>query len=191
LKGDEMATGSLTNKVLSLQVVAPLEALIDASKLWDLNVRDTGSLSRSDRKMLNALGERIATLLKDVPSAARAAEKIAKNLVGAPVGHALLTAKSADEKKRLHRLVGPESGFAAALATRARSIKAATSAQGRRLKAQVKEVTGGTGTVVTAEDVFSKEFICDICKAVIILAILLDNQNAYRWAYGQAAASGC
>jgi hypothetical protein len=187
-----MSNGTLADQVAALRIIACLEETIESHNLWTRFLKGNPKPGRQDREAILELAERINKLLTAVPNATLAVEKIAKrNAKKLLEDRDFVQAAPVEERGKIKGWTESKAGFAGALRSYAVTIRRAIPAERKLLKLRQRSVAKGSQTIAAPADVFTHEFICSICKAVIILSILTDNEKAYRWAYAQAAASAC
>jgi hypothetical protein len=179
---------SLSDEVAVLRIIASLQELVDADTVWTRFLNNASKIGSPDRKAILELGKRIDKMLTGVPAAMLTVQRIAQRAAKKTADdRKFLASLPAAEQKEVERLVGETKGFSGALRGYAGSARKSVASERKVLAGKRRLIT--TGKFTTGD--LSNGFICDIAKAVIILAIILGNESAYRWGYAQAHQADC
>ena len=183
-----MSLVSLTDEVASLRLIASLQELVDADTVWTRFLESASRIGSPDRKALLELSKRMDKLLTGVPGAMltvqRVAQKAAKKTAG---DQEFLRSLPEAERKQVETWVGEAAGFAGALRGYAGAARKSVASERKLLAGKRKLILSGKFT----KGDLTHEFVCDIAKVVIILAIITGNETAYRWGYAQAHQENC
>jgi hypothetical protein len=183
-----MSLVSLTDEVASLRVIASLQELVDADTVWTRYLASATKIGSQDKKAILELNKRMDKLLVGVPSSMLVVQRIGQKAAKKTVeDQEFLRSLPEAERKQVETWVGKADGFAGALRGYAGAARKNVASERKLLAEKRKLILSGKFT----KGDLTHEFICDIAKAVIIIAILTGNENAYRWGYAQAHQENC